>query len=335
MGFLGVVFPKLFPRKGTVMSLSRALRIRGFTLIELLVVIAIIAILIALLLPAVQQAREAARRSQCKNNLKQLGLALSNYEADNKMFPVGGWGAGMPAPANVDKGSRLLRLLPFMDQDALFKKINYTTNPITLPPEITTRGPLIGPLNCPSSTSTDSWANLNYAGNGGYQNCESGGAGGCPAWNIPAATNPYTPGTAWCGRSGANPAEYTGVFGHGYWAARLRDITDGTSQVIAMGEVRPECSDHLQGGWANTNLDWIHVGAPINFNTCPNTPGYGATTCNFTNRWNVSMGFKSNHKGGAHFVMCDGAVRFVNETISLDTYRRLGGRRDGGVIGEY
>ena len=310
--------------------------VRGFTLIELLVVIAIIAILIALLLPAVQQAREAARRSQCKNNLKQLGLALANYADINKMYPVGGWGAGMPAPANVDKGSRALRLLPYVEQQALFKQINYTTNPITLPASITTQTPMIPVYNCPSSATSETWANMNYCGNGGYQNCDSNGAGGCPAYNIPGGSpNPYTPGTAWCGRSGGNPDEYTGVFGHGYWASRLKDITDGTSQVIAMGETRPECSDHLQGGWANQNLDWLHVGAPINYATCPNTPVYGTTTCNFTNRWNVSMGFKSNHRGGAHFVLCDGSVRLFNDNIDLSAYRRLGGRRDGGVVGEY
>ena len=310
------------------MSLSRALRTRGFTLIELLVVIAIIAILIALLLPAVQQAREAARRSQCKNNLKQLGLALANYSDSNKMYPIGGWGNG--SVAEPRRFSQLLRLLPFVEQDSLYKQINFSTG--ALPASTTTSGPMIGAFNCPSSTTSSTWANMNYAGNGGFQTCS--GPGGCSVYT--GGATPFAAGSSWCSRdNGHSPDLFTGVFSNAYWAARLQDIKDGTSQVIAMGEVRPECSDHLQGGWANTNTAWIIVNSPINYNTCPNTPGFGATPCNAANQWQVSMGFKSNHQGGAHFVMCDGSGRFINQNIDINTYARLGGRRDGGVVAEF
>jgi prepilin-type processing-associated H-X9-DG protein len=126
---------------------------------------------------------------------------------------------------------------------------------------------------------------------------------------------------------------------HAPWAARFRDITDGTANVIAMGEFRPKCADHaFSNGWFHANSIWMATTAPINFPTCPGEfgnpidPWTGVTPgreCNHFTVWTTSQGFKSRHPGGAQFVFCDGSVHFLSETINYDMYQRLGDRRDG------
>ena len=101
-----------------------------------------------------------------------------------------------------------------------------------------------------------------------------------------------------------------------------------------MGEVRPECSDHVQNGWASPNANWVGETGPINFVSCPGTPGYG-TACNNNSTWAVSMGFKSHHPGGAQFVFGDGSVRLLNDTMLLITYQILGSRNDSISPGDY
>ncbi|HEX5442228.1 MAG TPA: DUF1559 domain-containing protein [Pirellulales bacterium] len=125
------------------------------------------------------------------------------------------------------------------------------------------------------------------------------------------------------------------------WAASFKDITDGTANVIAYGEVRPLCMDHGGGGWmdSNTGATWVATTAPINFPTCLNelTPvGMGTTSMSNKlyeyNNWTTSQGFKSKHPNGAQFLYCDGSVHFLNETINYDSYQRLGDRRDGRTV---
>ncbi|OYV80404.1 MAG: hypothetical protein B7Z73_19005, partial [Planctomycetia bacterium 21-64-5] len=130
----------------------------------------------------------------------------------------------------------------------------------------------------------------------------------------------------------------------GQWAAALQDITDGTSNVIAYGETRSICMDHGQGGWmdSNTGCTWVATTAPINYPTCMNElnpiTNIVQTWSNKVNNqfapdnWTTSQGFKSKHPAGALFVFCDGSVHFLNETISYDTYQRLGDRRDGRIV---
>ena len=104
-----------------------------------------------------------------------------------------------------------------------------------------------------------------------------------------------------------------------------------------MGEIRAHCGDHHRGGWKNANALWTATAAPINFPTCPNEPpGFeGTDGCNANGNWQTSQGFKSRHPGGAQFVLADGSVRFLTETINYTTYQQLGSRRDNRPIGQF
>ncbi len=349
---------------------------RAFTLIELLVVIAIIAILIALLLPAVQQAREAARRTQCKNNLKQLGLAHHNYHDTHKSFApniniiwsgppyttaLRGWGGS--------QASHLVNLLPFMEQAPLYQGINFANSATTKPWAQVVGGKMLNETvipayQCPSEArgallatgSNPVRAMTNYAGCTGstfqasHLGCSMAGIVGDGG----AQFDPNNDGEDWFGRATigqfarsdtAQPNGISGVIPRSSWAANIRDITDGTSNTILMGEVRGWCSDALGywppnqgGGWADSESLWFSTTAPINFPTCPGENGnpiVSVAGCRSANNWNTSMGFKSLHVGGAQFLMCDGAVRFVSQNIDHTTYQMLGDRWDGYPLGEF
>ena len=327
----------------------RIKQFRGFTLIELLVVIAIIAILIALLLPAVQQAREAARRTQCKNNLKQLGLAHHNYvDTFGKIVSntggVNGTGAytGDPRDFYLRGLNSHVHLLPYIDQSPLYNTINATVGvSVTTVGSATANGfPMVSSsayqtltlpaYRCPSDKSPNQWngnGTTSYAFNTGSQ--AAGACDGC---------NSY-PGNIYGQGSGTHsnypdPTLISGPWGAGGYSARFRDISDGLSNTLLMGECRSECSDHQQSSWANPNSSWMSTSVPINFNTCPGTPGYGPICYNVCS-WQTSMGFKSQHVGGAQFLLCDGSVRFISQNINYVTYQNLGGRADNQVVGEF
>ena len=281
-----------------VRALSRG-RLRGFTLIELLVVIAIIAILIALLLPAVQQAREAARKSTCKNNLKQLGLAIHNYIDSAKMIP-GTYTGGAWSPGS--KGSYMVRLLPYMDAGALYNKMNFKNYDSSWgnPPLVTdfvewnqarNNGVADGKwffqytlpaLSCPTDTYPDLYpttgrGKTNYALSMGNQRMDSL-TGFCPnfgpavartnpLWNLSASGtsgNNFGTGGAGHGNS-ANPRDISGVISRMDWGARIADISDGTANTIMAGEIRPGCGDHIANGWLHFNSIWVATSAPINY----------------------------------------------------------------------
>ncbi len=318
------------------MSLSLSPRRRGFTLIELLVVIAIIAVLIALLLPAVQQAREAARRSQCKNNLKQLGIALHNYHDVAQQFPPGGFFAGT---WTFNRGNFLVMLLPYMDQAPLYNSINFSFA-TQLDAQTTSTGALLcqttlASLLCPSddvsgllsggqNTSPSPRAVTNYAHSIGAQVfavCSTG-------WNTVNSN-----GSAGHGDS-LDPSVISGVFAHYPWAAKIRDITDGTTNTILVGETRPKCSTHQQNGWMHQNSLWVGTTGGINTVTCAGETGYGGS-CHTETEWGAAQAFKSRHVGGAHVTLCDGSVRFLSQNIDYATLQKLGDRRDGQVIGDF
>ena len=339
----------------------------GFTLIELLVVIAIIAILIALLLPAVQQAREAARRTQCRNNLHQFGLALHNYHDVYQMHSPTIFGTeGAANWTNATKGSYLVRLLPYIDQAPLFNALDFGQLELDLNADWQPQGaPGTPGVNfesqtdpsgklyrhyavpmffCPTDTSVEldgHSTKTNYALSIGNQAMPSQN-GMC---NLYPGNNF---GTGAAGHGNTQRAfDISGFVSRFNWASRIRDLTDGASNTIAMGEIRPQCGDHSRNGWMHFNSLWVATTAPINFPiACVREEPIqvGTTTyqwdtlphgCNHWQNWQTSQGFKSRHEGGAFFLLGDGSVRFISENIDYLTYQRLGDRRDGQSVGDF
>jgi prepilin-type N-terminal cleavage/methylation domain-containing protein/prepilin-type processing-associated H-X9-DG protein len=370
-------------------------RRRAFTLIELLVVIAIIAVLIALLLPAVQSAREAARRAQCTNNLKQIGLALHNYESINSTFPLGGvnlgtgsagWNGGS---ANTTNGlSWRALILPQMEQGPIFNSLNlvrmnnsssgaaaYTfwvtsINPFICPSDpdnmggfspTNTADPNNGqyPIaNPPINPATGSSATVvpvcNYAGSFGDNFCIGALQNNyVNPWETPptATLPPGTPrigydgfwGTTYnTGNKAATGGALRGMFDYRTGQiATIASVIDGLSNTILVGEVLP-----FQAADSNTYLlngATAGVTVPINWQTRdtpsmhpanrPCAASFGAAS----NSWNCrfsysSKGFKSLHPGGANFLMGDGSVHFLKQSIYPGTYAALGSRNGNEVL---
>lgn len=282
-------------------------RSAGFTLIELLVVIAIIAILIALLLPAVQQAREAARRSACKNNLKQLGLALHNYHDSHSVFPPGGViGSGSGATARNGLGWQTM-ILPQLEQSNIYTRFNFNISYNQTPNVEQSRTPLPVFL-CPSSDQLES---PNEAGSSPLHYWAVQGPLGAKL----VGTGDYAAEFQTQARGGFATQ---GMF---YPNSRVRMawITDGTSNSIAVGEASWKDNSQLRA-WARgpnevTNYHTIscrNIVQSINSKTVPT-------------RWNdTSMG--SEHSGGAQFLLVDGSVRFISENIDMAVYRAASSR---------
>ena len=334
----------------------------AFTLIELLVVIAIIAVLIALLLPAVQQARESARRTQCKNNLKQLGLALHNYHDVYGQFALTVFDTGGPVTwSDASKGSYLVRLLPYIDQAPLYTALNFQTrgtawncpNPANEaacnfeaqpgPGRPLFRHKVVPGFSCPSDPSAEldgHSTKSNYAMSMGNQAMPGGGT----AWGTCSSYPGNNFGTGGAGHGNQESGtDISGVVSRVNWAAKMAQVTDGTSNVIMMGEIRPQCGDHSRNGWMHFNSLWIATTAPVNFpiecvregQWSSGTAPAGKNGCNHWQNWQTSQGFKSKHTGGVHFLLCDGSVKFVGDNIDYIAYQRLGDRRDGGSVGEF
>jgi prepilin-type N-terminal cleavage/methylation domain-containing protein/prepilin-type processing-associated H-X9-DG protein len=378
---------------------------RGFTLIELLVVIAIIAVLIALLLPAVQAAREAARRSQCVNNLKQIGLALHNYHSTNDRFPIGKSQAADQlnysdrAYAGWTEWGAQAMLLPYMEQNAVYSAINFN---------------YCGGYNYGSYANGTAWTTVINAylcpSDGAAGNGRPGIGTGTPATNsyrasVGTTTAIYwstfnTPGYASCSPdpfnlNGNNPpgnpscqAYSSGMFA--YWVPYgLRDAIDGSSNTVAYSEtlatdggpVSPfkrnygvtgvggaqqaeapniamiplattlaglnACTTAYQTGartntnislvpgirwgWGATTISMFHTIVPPNskqyaWNACRSTcGGCGGDDSTFSNA-------QSNHSGGVNTLMSDGSVRFIKDSINMQTWWALGTRAGNEVL---
>lgn len=317
----------------------------GFTLVELLVVIAIIGVLVSLLLPAVQSAREAARRSQCMNNLKQFGLGIANYELSKGHLPAGAqvdW--LVPDITQVWRGgSILITLLPYMEQQALFDSFDLsrdaTEDPIAqlLPDGTPIRSTIVAGYICPSDSSYDgSNLNENEAAVHNYAaSCGPSDQGGSPSechcseyWDVESTLGiesfgGYGPRTEPAGPFSRHPAPPE---------ISLQSIEDGLSNTIFFGEVLPECSSHNGVGWAGTNngQGFTNTQPPINYDTCRTERT--APACNRKCNFITDQGFKSRHPGGAQFLLGDGSVHFLDEAIDYATYQYLGARLDGQVV---
>ena len=329
--------------------LQRRLRL-AFTLIELLVVIAIIAILIALLLPAVQQAREAARRSQCKNNLKQYGLGLHNYHDTDRMLPPAGANWGSPQIGWQPK------ILPFMDQIQVYKQLDMKL--ATAWDTVMSDGRRARELNvpysrCPTDPSSkvqssdyNGWAQSSYSGSLGSQRTPSAN-GGCNQFLTPGVNYHQPQGAADHGNT-TSSSNLSGAFGRLGPNIKFANIPDGLSTTFFVGEILPACHDHDAGWWHYNGMGNAHAStsAPLNLMcSCPSLSSAtaasapqcfpGGTDCRPASNWNYAWGFKSGHKGGAHFLMGDGTVRFVSQNIDYKTYQNLGGREDGKTLGNF
>jgi prepilin-type N-terminal cleavage/methylation domain-containing protein len=321
---------------------------RGFTLVELLVVIAIIGILIALLLPAVQAAREAARRSQCLNNLKQIGLALQNYHDTHKCFPPGYQGDPRNAPSGcgtVDCPGTYNRglgwgwgvfILPYEEQGALYDQLwanrgqVVCDHPNGAQATLATSGgrdqptlqrTILSAYICPSATDPDlnygrEWASNNYYGKSNYKGVA---------------------GVAWDGvDSNGISAMFRNIYVHG--CARMRDVVDGTTNSFAIGETfcnrqnTGQNSPHVPisqafaayygGIWVGIAPDTRAAGCVGRLAPAPSSYAVNGNSIN---------AFGSQHPGGAQFCLADGSCRFISENANQDTISALGTINDGQV----
>lgn len=334
------------------MSRPVALR-RGFTLIELLVVIAIIAVLIALLLPAVQQAREAARRSSCQNNLKQLGLALHNYHDTYNLFPMGY--VDVPALIGGNNGgwSWQAQILPQLEQGNISNSISFNLRPhgpaaIAGTNSAFTSKPL-AVFSCPSDPKPPT-SPIHNTGSASYQ-AELATSSYC------GVLGPFDAvGCAGSGAARTPQARHIGMFTTNT-CRTMGSLSDGTSNTIVVGEVTwgPELGEsenqYLYGSVkANGEAD------------CSNAANNGAKGSSVYSHMRSTKAkinapvtqdqrnFHSRHTGGAQFLLGDGSVRFLSENInhtnadwadyqanaaSLGTYQRLSAINDGQVTGEF
>jgi prepilin-type N-terminal cleavage/methylation domain-containing protein/prepilin-type processing-associated H-X9-DG protein len=277
-------------------------RARGFSLVEILVVGAIVSVGLALTLPAVQRARQDARRNACKNNLKQMALAMHNYHDAFVTFPPG-WIVKDVKPAAGPGYGWGTFILPFVDQAPLYNQIDFS-----VPPDITSSDRLQTRLNvyrCPDDTSEetnpvrDEYGTSNYSGNYG---------------------NETLPGSV----DASDKA--SGIFFRNSKVG-MRDITDGTSNTLLLGE---KCISSAAGIW---------MGVRSNQNA-----GDSVTACAHETRMNTVIdSFSSRHGGGVHFALCDGSVRFISDKIDsqpakadkMGTFQMLSHKSDGHPVGQY
>jgi prepilin-type N-terminal cleavage/methylation domain-containing protein/prepilin-type processing-associated H-X9-DG protein len=291
----------------------------GFTLIELLVVIAIIAILIALLVPAVQKVREAAARSQCENNMKQILVAAHMYHDQFKHFPAnsqdeGGW--NWAYQQNRKSWSWLARLLPYLEQGALYTQANIDTNTFLQSQQYLQIGLSI--FFCPSDDARDHNPDPNRA--------NLGQLAGSPFTSAAMSNYKGVTGDCWCWGTYVNKCNYDGKcnglnYGDGVFyrdnsiqPTRINMITDGTSNTFFLGEDIPSLDAHCSWPYANGTLG-----------TCAIPPNVMAPPAgnDIYQGWPWIYSFRSRHAHGLNFALADGSVRFIDQDIALPMYRAM------------
>ena len=308
----------------------------GFTLVELLVVITIIGILIALLLPAVQAAREAARRMQCSNHLKQIALACLNHEQQNRHYPTGGWGSlwcGDPdrGASRNQPGGWVYNILPYLEQSSLHqlgRGKNEAEKRASSAERVQTP---LSVMNCPTRRAAtlyrntaqvyecdpvDAAARTDYAVNAGDQSDPE------PAQGPSSLSEGTNPAYNW-----PNASEFTGVC---FQRSQVRaaDISDGLSNTYLVGEkfLRPDRYDTGECGGDNENM---YTGVN-NDQTRVTNKAFNLAADQSGPLWeNNRHAFGSAHSTGFYMALCDGSVHFVRYSIDLETHRRLGNRKDG------
>ena len=325
----------------------------GFTLVELLVVIAIIGILVALLLPAVQAAREAARRMQCGNNLKQMGIALHNYHDTYKTFPPALMASGRfnnaayhAANGGVKNTTGWAMMLPFMEQTPLYDRYNFSVCSSSDSPY---GHPVAGNdtmndgvynarlkyLECPSDPSSGAVVNSGAGGTGFYSRRNA------VQTSYLFSTGVFTDyDAAWDQLSGDIRR---GAFGND-GAARFASITDGTSNVLAIGEATAGLykTSSAYGPWGMTGTHTCCHGRVVSAST---TLLGAAEAAPYRNDWHINAPwqgdaqrrtyawvFGSKHPGGAQFIYCDGSTHFVPQTIDYLTFVRMAYLQDGSPV---
>jgi prepilin-type N-terminal cleavage/methylation domain-containing protein len=316
--------------------MSRRFR-KGFTLIELLVVIAIIAVLIALLLPAVQQAREAARRTQCKNNMKQLGLAMHNYESTYTCWPIGSYGISQNA---FMIPNWRLQIFPYFDQAPLFNSMNFTLSfaGSTVNTNTTALSSKVLPAYvCPSSP-------LNPCANLG---------GNTQFIQIPMYVGVSGAYPDVAGRTVGSNSNYGGFYTNNGMLlhnelTRMRDAVDGSSNTIMVAEQSGQIGTSdirsgYYGGYTGTNFagavtasnpagidSWSGGLSGLQYKVNAPTTAGGSNS-----PYDANTVYNSFHTGGIHVLLSDGSVRFISNNIDFNTLANLCSRNDGVPVGDF
>jgi len=328
--------------------LTRTDRREGFTLVELLVVIAIIGVMVGLLLPAVQAAREAARRMACGNNMKQIGLGLHNYESTYKKLPLNrNWGGDFADPVAV-VGARsiswMVGALPFVEQQAVYDTIDFSFESINDPRNGTTfNSPpalsnaavartVIPSYRCPSDGLSDPRMNNRANRTADKElavNNYKGVNGSNWGWgNFQVSTAPFA-STRW-GLSNNGLDRGNGMFiraNNFNHQTEFRYVTDGLSNTFMIGEAIPAFCTHTWWYWFNGSTGTTAI--PLNVRAqCANTGRRNQDLVSCRTNWENNYSFMSMHPGGAQFTMGDASVKFISDSVDLNTYRALGSMMD-------